>query len=75
MEALCSGLHQPFGVKVENNVIYVLCKDQVTILHDYNGDDEADFYENRSNDWMEDKGHTHVFGLIGIKGQHVFPRL
>ena len=69
-----SGLHQPFGVKVENNIIYVLGKDQVTILHDYNGDDEADFYENRSNDWMEDKGHTHVFGLDRDKeGNMYFP--
>ena len=69
-----AGLSQPFGIKVEDDQIYVLCKDQVTILHDYNQDGEADFYQNRSNDWEENHGHTHVFGLDRDKdGNMYFP--
>lgn len=40
-----TGLFQPLGLKVVNNQIYVLGRDQVTILHDQNRDGEADFYE------------------------------
>lgn len=58
-----AGLSQPFGIKITNDVIYVLGKDQLNILHDYNKDGEADFIENYSNAYLEDHGHTHVFGL------------
>ncbi|MDF1742791.1 MAG: ThuA domain-containing protein [Gimesia sp.] len=40
-----TGLFQPLGIKVVENQIYVLGRDQVTILHDQNLDGEADFYE------------------------------
>lgn len=40
-----TGLFQPLGLKVVNNQIYVLGRDQVTRLHDQNQDGEADFYE------------------------------
>ncbi len=40
-----TGLFQPLGLKVVNNKVYVLGRDQVTILHDQNLDGEADFYE------------------------------
>jgi len=33
-------------VKVVDGKIYILGRDQITILHDFNGDGEADFYEN-----------------------------
>lgn len=39
------GLHQPLGLKVVDGVIHVMGRDQITALHDSNGDDEADFYE------------------------------
>jgi len=45
-----TGLFQPLGVKVVDNVIYVVGRDQLTRLHDLNGDGEADFYENFNND-------------------------
>lgn len=44
------GLYEPFGVKVVDETIYVTCKDRLTRLHDFNGDDEADFYESFSAD-------------------------
>ena len=33
-----------------NDDIYVLGRDQITRLHDLNGDGEIDFYENFNND-------------------------
>ena len=45
-----SGLYEPFGVKVVDGKIYLTCKDRLVRLHDLNGDDEADFYENFSAD-------------------------
>lgn len=45
-----SGLYEPLGLKVVDGQIYVLCRDQITRLHDLDGDGEADFYENFNND-------------------------
>jgi hypothetical protein len=45
-----TGLFQPLGVKVVNGKVYVTGRDQITRLHDLNGDGEADFYENFNND-------------------------
>lgn len=45
-----SGLYEPFGVKVVDGQIYLTCKDRLVRLHDFNGDDEADFYESFSAD-------------------------
>lgn len=47
-----TGLNQPHGVKVVDGKIYVTGRDQITILHDRNGDGEADFYENFNNQVM-----------------------
>lgn len=40
-----SGLHQPLGMVVYHDEIYVLGRDQITRLRDLNDDGEADFYE------------------------------
>jgi len=45
-----SGLFQTLGLKIVNDEIYVLGRDQITRLHDLNNDGEADFYENFNND-------------------------
>jgi hypothetical protein len=44
-----TGLYEPLGLKIINNEIYVTGKDQITRLHDLNGDGEADFYESFCN--------------------------
>jgi type 1 glutamine amidotransferase len=44
-----TGLYQPLGLKVVNDQVYVLGRDQITRLHDENGDGEADFYEDFCN--------------------------
>jgi hypothetical protein len=40
-----AGLFQPLGLKVVDGVIYVHGRDQITKLHDLNGDGEADQFE------------------------------
>jgi len=44
-----TGLYEPLGLKVVDDKIYVLGRDQITRLHDLNNDGEADFYENFNN--------------------------
>jgi cytochrome c2/glucose/arabinose dehydrogenase len=44
-----SGLHQPLGLKIVDDVIYVTCRDGLVRLIDSNHDGEADFYENFNN--------------------------
>ena len=44
-----TGLYQPLGLKIIDEKIHVLGRDQITRLHDQNGDGEADYYENFSN--------------------------
>lgn len=57
-----TGLNQPLGVKVVNDQIYITGRDQITRLHDRNGDDEADFYENFNNQVMA-ATNFHAFTL------------
>lgn len=44
-----AGLYEPLGLKIVNDRLYVLGRDQITILHDLDDDGEADFYENFFN--------------------------
>ena len=45
-----TGMFQPLGLKIVNDTVYVLGRDQITRLHDLNHDGEADYYENFNND-------------------------
>lgn len=59
-----AGLHQPLGLVIVDDVIHVLGKDQITRLHDHNGDDEADTYECFLNDYTTSPGgHDFITGL------------
>jgi len=59
-----AGLHQPLGVAVRDNEIYVLGRDQITRLVDFNDDREADFYECFSNAYdTSPGGHDYICGL------------
>ena len=42
---IASGLHQPLGLKVVDDQIYVGCRDQIVRLIDKDGDHRTDFYE------------------------------
>jgi azurin/sugar lactone lactonase YvrE len=59
-----TGLHQPLGVKIVGDGLYVQGRDQITRLHDLNGDDEADFYECVTNAMFTSPGgHDYSVGL------------
>ncbi|HWY87784.1 MAG TPA: DUF6797 domain-containing protein, partial [Gemmataceae bacterium] len=59
-----SGLHQALGLVVADGKIYVLGRDQITCLHDKNGDGEADFYECFNNAYITSpSGHDYICGL------------
>ena len=45
-----AGLFQTLGLRIVDDVVYTLGRDQITRLHDLNGDGEADYYENFNND-------------------------
>lgn len=78
-----AGLHDPLGLRIVNDEIYVLGRDQITRLHDLNGDGEADFYENFCNAWPASAVY-HAFNLdlqtdskgnfyFGTCGNHAYP--
>ncbi|MDZ4686869.1 MAG: TIM barrel protein [Planctomycetaceae bacterium] len=59
-----SGLHHALGLVVHDGAIYVQGRDQLTRLHDANGDGEADFYECFSNAFQTSPaGHDFICGL------------
>ncbi|MDA7882058.1 hypothetical protein N9A94_07100 [Akkermansiaceae bacterium] len=59
-----SGLYQTLGLKIVDDVIYTHGRDQLTRLHDLNGDGEADFYECFNNDVLITPGfHEFAFDL------------
>ncbi|MBI3854431.1 MAG: hypothetical protein HY293_01935 [Planctomycetes bacterium] len=45
-----SGLFQSLGLRIVEDKVHVLGRDQITRFHDFDGDGEADFYENFNND-------------------------
>ena len=57
-----TGLYEPLGLRIVNGDVYVLGRDQITRLHDLNGDGEADFYENFNNDCVTAPQY-HAFNL------------
>ncbi|HWB02528.1 MAG TPA: DUF6797 domain-containing protein [Verrucomicrobiales bacterium] len=61
---VAAGLHQPLGLVVVDDKICVLGRDQITRLHDLNGDGEADFYECVTNGYPTSRGgHDFICGL------------
>ena len=56
------GLFQPLGLKIVDERVYVLGRDQITRLHDLNKDGEADYYENFNND-ISITNHYHEYCL------------
>ncbi len=59
---IAAGLFQPLGLKIVNEQIFVLGRDQITRLVDRNGDGETDFYENFNNDAQVTE-HFHEFAM------------
>lgn len=61
-QRIASGLFQPLGLRIVAEQIYVLGRDQITRLHDLNGDNETDYYENFNNDAQVTE-HFHEFAM------------
>lgn len=57
---IAHGLNQPLGLVIVDGEIHTLGKDQITILHDLNGDEEIDFFENFCNSYVTSPG-SHDF--------------
>ena len=55
-----TGLFQALGLKVRDGQVFVLGRDQITRLHDFDGDGEVDFYENFCNLIDTAPGHNYV---------------
>ncbi len=49
-QRFATGLYQPLGLRIIDDQVYVLGRDQITRLKDINGDLEADHYENFNSD-------------------------
>ena len=59
-----SGGYENLGLKIVNDVIYTTGRDQITRYYDFNGDGEADFYENFNNQATSSTGfHEFAFDL------------
>ena len=71
-----SGLFHALGLRIVNDVVHVLGRDQITRLHDLNGDGEADFYECFNNDVQVTPGfHEFTFDLqTDSKGNFYFAK-
>ncbi len=71
-----TGLFHALGLRIVEEKIYVLGRDQITRLHDLNNDGEADLYENFNNDMQVTPGfHEFAFGLdTDSKGNFYFSK-
>jgi hypothetical protein len=57
-----TGLFQPLGLRIVDDLVYVICRDRLVRLHDLNGDGEADYYESFNSDCPVTK-HYHEFAM------------
>ena len=63
-QRFATGLFQPLGLRIVDGQVHVLGRDQITRLHDLDGDGEADHYENFNNDvTITDHYHEFCLGL------------
>ncbi len=61
---IASGLAEPLGLKVVDDTIFVMQKQELTKLIDHNGDEMIDEYATVSNDWITTANfHEFCFGL------------
>ena len=61
-QRVATGLFQPLGLKIVDDLIHVICRDQLAVLHDLNGDGEIDFYECLNSDHQVTE-HFHEFAM------------
>ncbi|MFT6806951.1 MAG: hypothetical protein ACJA01_000169 [Saprospiraceae bacterium] len=70
---IASGLFQPLGLKILNDKVFVICRDQLVKLQDLNGDGETDFYESFNHDHqVTDHFHEFAMGLQADKSGNLY---
>ncbi len=62
-QRIAAGLYRALGLVVQDDRILVLGSDQITRLHDLNGDMETDFYECVTNEYPTTGGHDFCTSL------------
>ncbi|MCZ6672844.1 MAG: plastocyanin/azurin family copper-binding protein [Verrucomicrobia bacterium] len=61
---IAQGINQPLGLDIVEGKIHAICKDQITIFHDLNGNQEIDYFENFCNSFRTSPGgHDYNTGL------------
>ncbi len=64
VKRIAEGLAEPLGLKVINDTIYVLQKQELTMLLDHNNDEVIDEYKTVANQWkVSGNFHEFAFGL------------
>ena len=67
VKRIAEGLHEPLGLTLVNNRLFVLQKQELTELIDTNGDAEIDHYRTVSYDWPSSTNfHSFAFGLLHV---------
>jgi cytochrome c len=75
VERIAEGLHEPLGLAVADDEIYVMQKQEVTQLIDSNDDGWTDEYRTLTNDWRATSNfHEFGFGLVH-RGEHLYGAL
>lgn len=75
VKKIATGLAEPLGVKVVDNEIYVMQKQELTKLVDLNNDDIIDEYQTICAGWkVSDNFHEFAFGLV-YKGGYFYGTL
>lgn len=70
VKRIAAGLAEPLGLKVVNGQIYVLQKQELTLLKDRNGDEIIDEFFAVANGWgVTPNFHEFAFGLAYDKGK------
>lgn len=65
VQRIAEGLHEPLGLTIVNNRIFVLQKQELTELIDNDGDELIDYYRTVSSDWPSGSNfHSFAFGLL-----------
>lgn len=65
VQRIAEGLHEPLGVTLVDDRLFVLQKQELTELIDTNGDEEIDRYRTVSYDWPSSTNfHSFAFGLL-----------
>jgi cytochrome c551/c552 len=75
VERIAEGLHEPLGLAVVDDALYVMQKQEITRLVDRNGDGTIDEYRTIANDWrVTSNFHEFGFGLVALD-RHLYGSL